>query len=396
MLTKQLQVLIDVSLSSGRSFDDIRAILKIQGFGDTKIDEVFAEYRAKGQAAGGKEQVVATYMAPPSQQNGVPASPVPSASAVPTAPASMPRAAEAQSQSVVSQAPATVPVADDTDVVIETETPSMSEAVSVEVSPDFMPQTAETPAIQAPVSFETPVGPYTPTKTMTTTPQTVEIDDDPFAAPPQTFEAPVIQPQHTGVAPVMPAFMAEHASAMSQAVPQSTQQTTMQEAGQTTAPAQAPAQTPATPQVAPVPDFSASLETPAVNDTSPASISMPTFTSVPKAGGINVGLGGIPELENAALEDYKRKQASSPVPLIITLVVVVALIAGAAYWFFALGPGKAPQPDPESVLNRARATSTPATANPSTNTGATVPAPAVDSTSAPSIDPFTGQPFVTE
>jgi hypothetical protein len=374
MLTKQLQVLIDVSLSSGRSFDDIRSILKIQGFGDTKIDEVFAEYRAKGQAAGGKEQVVTTYMAPPSQQNGVPASPVPSATVVPTAPTTE----------------------DFEDVVIETETPNMSEAVTVEVSSDFIPETAGTPAAQTPVSFETPIGTYTPTKTMTTTPTMVDIDDDPFAAPPQTFEAPVINPQHTGVAPVMPAFMAEHAGAMPQAVPQSTQQTNMQGSGQATAPAQTPAQTPVTPQAAQVPDFSASLATPAQNSTDPTAMAVPTFAGMPKAGGINVGLGGIPELENAALEDYKRKQASSPVPLIITLVVVVALIAGAAYWFFALGPGRAPQPDPESVLNRTRATSTPATANTSTNTGATASTPAVGSTTAPGIDPFTGQPFVTE
>lgn len=45
MLTKQLKALIDTSLAAGRQMNDIREILKKQGFLESAIDELFSEYR---------------------------------------------------------------------------------------------------------------------------------------------------------------------------------------------------------------------------------------------------------------------------------------------------------------------------------------------------------------
>ncbi|MDA8611450.1 hypothetical protein N9L18_01130, partial [Candidatus Pacebacteria bacterium] len=45
MLNKQLRALIETSLSAGRTLEDVRAILKKQGFLDSAITELFTEYQ---------------------------------------------------------------------------------------------------------------------------------------------------------------------------------------------------------------------------------------------------------------------------------------------------------------------------------------------------------------
>lgn len=366
MLTKQLQALIDISLSSGRSFDDIRALLKIQGFEDPNIDTIFEAYRQKGQASGLKQQVVATYVAPPAVRD-------------------------------------TVPTRTD-DVVIETETPSLSEAVSVEVSPEFVPSApAVSPAQDipaAPKAFETPVGLYTP-GAQTNTP----------TAP--VFEAPIIMPTHTApttpVVPMAPATAHTTPDVVPSATPTPPASVVSGSAidddpfaapPTDVAPAAVSSTTIPSAPTATAPDFSHAFES--SPDTSAVSATQPTATTpasptttpslaMPMRGSINVGLQGIPELEQAALDDYKRKQAASPVPLIITLIVVVVLIAGTAYWFFTLGPGKPIVPDESSILNQRRTppSTIPATGATSTTTNTTAPA-----TSTGPVDPFTGQPIM--
>lgn len=44
MITKQLKVVIDTSLKAGKTMDDVRGVLRLQGFDDQRIDTIFSEY----------------------------------------------------------------------------------------------------------------------------------------------------------------------------------------------------------------------------------------------------------------------------------------------------------------------------------------------------------------
>ncbi len=437
MLTKQLQVLIDVSLSAGRSFDDIRNILQIQGYTDVAIDDLFESYRASGQTPRGYTQGAGAQapVAPPAPlpvappvQTPAPASvftpapeapvimptrapaPAPVASPAPTAfsqafaetPASVPAPAVAPAPTPTAPSPNSFDVAPakvlpgasyiadfipsapaDTSTASAPENAGGSEAMSLQVSSDFAPNKPVAPAdMSAPIIMPTahstpvvgqeissamaamspeaaaayantkrrvPVSPSVPPAPLGTTPQA------PTSLKPLEREAPIIMPHHDGIAdrqsdaPLRIGY----------------------EAGSITAPSQMAPET-AMPHMMPVDGMEAPAPTPFVP---------PVLTNVPRAGAINVGLGGIPELENAALEDYKRKQAKSPVLTIIMLVTVVIIIAGFAYWFFTVGPGAS-----EVVPNESVDTSdTPALVNDAATTP-TTPATNVD------IDPFTGAP----
>lgn len=56
-------------------------------------------------------------------------------------------------------------------------------------------------------------------------------------------------------------------------------------------------------------------------------------------GSINVGLGGIPELQNAVNSAYELKKKKSIIPLLITFVIVISVIVGFAYWYIYLRDG---------------------------------------------------------
>jgi len=345
MLTKQLQVLIDVSLSSGRSFEDIRGILKVQGFGDGTIDEVFAEYRERGQTRG------ASLRTP--QPTSVPVSVTapPSASAVSaSAPAAAPAPSPFDTAPIkvlpgASYVPDFIP--SDTPVAAPVQTPpatSMSQAMSVDVSPDFVPSQTGVTGAYTPSSMP-------PSQTAHTTPvvgneiSTPGITNErpasvPFTVPSTEREAPVIMPHHD-------------------APPTGARPTEFMGYGQMTVPSQ----------------MAAANKSMHVDDLPAA----PLMSSMPNAAPINVGLGGIPELENAALEDYKRKQAKSPIPMIIMLITVAALIGGFAYWFFNVGPG-APRENTSDILQQLR------------NATPTIEEIVPLSNQPENIDPFTGAP----
>jgi hypothetical protein len=104
---------------------------------------------------------------------------------------------------------------------------------------------------------------------------------------------------------------------------------------------------------------------------------IPSFSTMPAAGSINVGLGGMPELEQAQVEAYQRKVEKSPVRMIIVLVLVLAMIAGFVYWFFFLGPG-API-EPQTTLTDIR-----------TATSGVDVVPDLSGQPPADIDPFTG------
>lgn len=289
MLTKQLQVLIDVSLSSGRSFDDIRNLLKAQGFTDRTIDETFEAYRARGPV---KQGMVTTPLPPAPQAN----TPAPSQApvAVPVAPPSAPAAAPAHVYDapvimpnhggVPQVAPQNVPldfmpspVILPSDAAQAPGVPTMSQAVRVDVSPDFAPG-ANIPA-QSPAASMDP-------------------------EPPQQYAA------HTTPAQSEPTRMGYEPMQMPSQIMQ------QERYGLHVAPS------------------GGSQERAQARE-------VPLLSTMPTPGAINVGISSVPELERAALEDYQRKLDKSPVPLIIMLVVVVALIGGFAYWFFSIGPGVA-------------------------------------------------------
>lgn len=54
---------------------------------------------------------------------------------------------------------------------------------------------------------------------------------------------------------------------------------------------------------------------------------------------INVGFGGMPEIEKVLAEENAKKAEKSPWPLVIVLVLLIAIFGGFAYaWFFIFNP----------------------------------------------------------
>lgn len=355
MLTKQLQVLIDVSLSSGRSFDDIRNLLKAQGFADSVIDDTFEAYRARGPV---KQGMVTTPL-PPAPQAPTPSpAPVPASSLV--APPVAPQASAAAPAHVYDApvimpnhrgapqvAPAFVPSAP------QAQTPA-SVAAPQNVPPDFMPSPVILPkdAAQAP---------GVPTMS-----QAVRVDVSPDFAPGANIPAqspaasmdpePLSQQTAHSTAPLAPRVRSEPTRMGYEPMQLPSQVMQQERYGLHTAPRAS--------QSAPAPRADA-----------------PLLSTMPTPGAINVGISSVPELERAALEDYQRKLDKSPVPLIIMLMVVVVLIGGFAYWFFAMGPG-ALMGEPRVTVDDVRnATPTIEEIIPLSNT-------------PEDIDPFTGAPRV--
>lgn len=334
MLTKQLQTLIDVSLSAGRSFDDIRDILQLQGFGDEAIDQLFAAYRERPSRAAAASAAGTPVAAAPAAPTLTPAAvPVPP----PAAPAPTP-------------APTAAPAA---------QPPHVYEA------PVIMPNAGV--GVAAPVTQAAAVAPAATPPTAPTQPEPVSVGTvvSSSATMPDWAQAPAATPP--------PGQSAAAPSYVPPAAPSS---------AFTAAPNTAPA------QAAPI-DLSRAFDAPAgpVGMQAPTAAPLrgtldqpiPTFSTMPAAGSINVGLGGMPELEQAEVEAYQRKLEKSPVRMLIVLFVVIAMIAGFAYWFFTLGPG-APIAPQVSITDVRTATST-------------VNAPE-DLSNQPlaDIDPFTGAP----
>lgn len=94
---------------------------------------------------------------------------------------------------------------------------------------------------------------------------------------------------------------------------------------------------------------------------------------------INVGLSGMPEIENVLREESEKKTDKSAAPLVILLILVLAMIGGFFYWLLVLKDGGAAiineKVSDEDLVDTNVATETPQVVNPA------------------EIDPFTGKPF---
>ena len=221
MLTKQLEVLIKSSLDTGKKLDDIRQILKIQGFLDSAITEIFAEYRQ-----GSKGSYVAE-----TQQSQVPK----------------------QENNIIQP-----------NHNLANQTPPQSQQTPVSNIPTSVPK-KETDSIS---NWENTVAQMPPVSQ-------VEVKNTT-----QTQTLPGSQNQ----------------------TPQPVQNPPVQEQ----------------------------------NDTSYIDQIRNAESGGAIGSSINVGLGGNPELENAAYNAMQQESKKSPVGLIITLVFVLLIIVGFLYWFFFL------------------------------------------------------------
>lgn len=350
MLTKQLQVLIDVSLSSGRSFDDIRNLLKAQGFSDSVIDDTFEAYRARGPVKQGMVSAPPVAPAP----SAPPTSSAPSATAVSSAPP-----VQSVPPAKVYEAPVIMPHHSAPPV---TPTPQATPTVASNVPPDFVPAPVILPrdASSAPgvptmsQAVRVDVSPdFAPGANIPAQPQAASMDPEPLQQRVAHSTPPVapLQASASVPSPAEPTRLGYEPIQMPSQVMQ------QQRYGLRTAPESTPARS---------------------SDTRTAP---PLLSTMPAPGAINVGISTVPELERAALEDYQRKLDKSPVPLIIMLIVVVALIGGFAYWFFSIGPGAGAGEPRVTVDDIRNATPTVEEIVPLSNT-------------PEDIDPFTGAPRV--
>lgn len=279
MLTKQLKVLLDTSLSAGRTYEDVRGMLKMQGFIDSDINLVFEEYRGSGAAQSAAPQTAnpAPAAAPSVPQSPQPPQPPNPFSSTPFTPP------------IVSPPPAApqTPVAQPADVPEVTQ----SEVLRSEVPAGFMPDIIP-PEQVAPPTYATPspIQPGDPRTYMPPADSGIEV---------------VSKPKPT--ADDMSAFTSPFAAH--------------------TTPAQTSTYVPPVATAAPV--------------TSPASM---TQEQVPhtSGAGIQVGLGGIPELQHAVSKQHERQQHSS-VAIYITVLLLLLMCVGAFFfWYLVIRDAEEP------------------------------------------------------
>lgn len=272
MLTKQLKALIETSLSAGRGMDDIREILKKQGFLESAINELFAEYREGNK--GSYEEVPAP--TPPVQNQTPPAAPAP------------------------SEIPPTTIVSD---------------AAPKEMSEDpFHQFDGKAPAINpAPTQTPPQAPPGIPAKEPALS---AVMEEDPFH-------------QFDGKSSAAPPASTDHTNSFSEASPP---------IGMSSAPT--PAQAPP-----PVPPSNVSTPPPVSPPPVPAAPPVPTPPATPPTAQvksskpINVGLGGVPELKNAAMNAYNEEKSKSIVPFVIVIFLILAIMGGGMYWYIFLRDG---------------------------------------------------------
>ena len=97
---------------------------------------------------------------------------------------------------------------------------------------------------------------------------------------------------------------------------------------------------------------------------------------------INVGLSGIPEIENVLAEEKEKKIEKSIAPMVIILVLVIAMIGGFFYWLLVLKDGGA------SIINDKVSDQELGELNQATNTKPDI--------KSGEVDPFTGEVFKVE
>lgn len=99
---------------------------------------------------------------------------------------------------------------------------------------------------------------------------------------------------------------------------------------------------------------------------------------------INIGLSGMPEIQNVLAEEEFKKKEKSAAPLVITLLTLLVLISGFFYWLFVLKDGGA-----AIIKDKVGITDTSTTTS---ETSATPTPPEIPG----ARDPFTGELFEVE
>lgn len=453
MLTKQLKVLIETSLENGKDFDAIREILKLQGFSDNDITEMFDAYRSgDGKAHGSfiKEQLTSQKAAPAQAPDFVPQQTAhttpPAASVAQSTPqmasAPQPDVQPPQAGVVTSQAD----LASEVDIEFDAETqdriktapethaglqqviPRKEEAETIDVDADFneaqvsvTPQNIPTPSVAPPVQAA-PVASATPAASKELrheVPADFMPDGVPLQTPAANVTRPVTPAGAPSGAPAAPMTTSIYGEAFTSAEAQrqagqggnaaASAQSTRSVAGSQDAPA-AQQTIPAMRTMPQNPDMVAPEA--AMAQTPPPPVRRPT---APPTASINVGIRSMPELQQAQQAEYELQQKNSIVPYVLTIVVLLAMIGGFFYWFLQIREGGTvddlPQVDeetgriitPETQQQPVRqqtqqqvpsqqAVPTQQTSSPSAQQGTTEP----QTVDPASINPFTGQQFQEE
>jgi hypothetical protein len=115
------------------------------------------------------------------------------------------------------------------------------------------------------------------------------------------------------------------------------------------------------------------------NPMSTAPVSVPSIDSSKKY--INVGFGGMPEIEKVLAEEQAKKIEKSPWPLVFVLLILIALMGGFFYWFLVLNKDTGEMTESEKLLQELESEKT------AEQTPIAPPAP-----TGP-VDPFTGLPI---
>lgn len=96
---------------------------------------------------------------------------------------------------------------------------------------------------------------------------------------------------------------------------------------------------------------------------------------------INVGFGGMPEIEKVLAEEQAKKIEKSPWPLVFVLLILIALMGGFFYWFLVLNKDTGEMTESEKLLQELE--------NEKTAEQAPIAPPAPTGP----VDPFTGLPL---
>jgi len=304
MITKQLKVLLDTSLSAGRTYDDIRGMLAMQGFSTEDINALFTEYRA--ETSGG-------VAAPSATPTPAPVEPTP-VSVTATPPPTSPTPSPIQTPPSVAPTPplvaSTPPPQQRQPEVVDIPEVTQSEVISSDIPEGFMPESTAPASSSAADVPSSPSGQSAqPDVTVSSLPDFIPSASEAvpvMSTPPP--QPPTQQPQPT------------HQSSNPPPIPPADPRTYMP-------PADASISTPpvATGTYAPPVDPS-TYAPPVARD--PVSYTPPA--------NIQVGLGGVPELQHAAVDTDKVREHSA-IAVYITIILLILMCMGAFFfWYFVI------------------------------------------------------------
>ncbi len=310
ILTKQLQVVIESSLAQGRDYEDIRDILLKQGFQDADISDLFSQYRST-------------------------ATPTP--------------------MTTVVEAP-------------KYSHPYSRDFEKPQVRPDFVPvgfeKKPESSSAQS--SLEGDIQKFMNVGTNTQTAKDILLKPE-SQAQVRTIPtpAPISEPVFKPVSEVVPNVSGEPKIDL-QADSQIEQEIKTQVGSDFASNVSTPAQNLPAPGTVPLPS---ELE----NQTAQATTAHTTPkvldeqglaqgevvqqvqqdfvpTKVQAQQYINVGFGGMPEMEKVMSEERAKNIEKSPWPLVFVLIILLGLIGGFLYWFYMLNQPSGEVTESEMLL----------------------------------------------